>query len=878
MSDFGQLVRRYREGCRLPETGKKLTQAGLAEALSRRLGLRGFSGQTVSNWERGKNLIGEREVVVVLLGILHEYGGLQTLRDAEKLLAAGDYRSLSAAEVKQINPNWQRPTDTLPDGSPWPTIEEQLALLPPPTYTKLVGFADDRLGQTAVGETAVSQLETLLLAKRGLNTVAIVGMGGLGKSALADFVARRLLEAGRFVRVVWLKMAEQTELASHVAETFVGATFVAETFVSVLHHALLPQQSVTLSHAQKRVQVRRLLQQPHLVVIDNLETAEATTAVLNTISSLGDKSRFLLTTRQQLAGSTGNAHIFSVPLLDTDAALRLLRQQAEQEGNGRLLAASENELVALCTAVGRHPQALRLLPRMGRALPLAQLQRSWEQGGVQAIEALYSKIYGAVWAGLMEAEQRLLTILPLVAETGGAAEQLQAASGLAAGDFWTALMGLERACLLLAQGTIHTSRYGLHSLTRQFLLRRWAAEGDWPETAVVANLAYWHQYLEDLDEAAWHKLDEERANLFRAVALSVELPQAAVTAEVKEQWLAISERVFRYVEQRGNGRLWLPILEAIISRFSVMSLSTCLLMSRLGSIYRMQHQLPKAIAMHEKALRLAQEFEEDRETKLLYLNLGHDYYIQNKYEKAIEYCQLAIQIFEPDSSEERETAVALNLLGLIARMQSRFSEAERYFQQASFIWQTLNNHPERARTLINLSKVYQAQGRNQEAINCFQESQEILSETSSELDRTLAYLSEGAFYFRLNDYAKAQKIFERIDLQFLEASGNLNYQALTLNNLGNLAFVFSDLEQAEKYLQHSLSIWQELDHKIELANTASRLGDVFLETDRFDAAQFHYEVTITLTSNLLTIERARTLNKEAVRDLQRLKQKRAGLH
>jgi len=108
MSRFGELLRYYRHQCWDAEHAKPLTQGRLGELLGRALGDLGYSGAAVSEWERGKSRIShdQRKVLVSLIKVLHECGGLQTLTEADTLLLAGDYRPLNADERQYLSPAW----------------------------------------------------------------------------------------------------------------------------------------------------------------------------------------------------------------------------------------------------------------------------------------------------------------------------------------------------------------------------------------------------------------------------------------------------------------------------------------------------------------------------------------------------------------------------------------------------------------------------------------------------------------------------------------------------------------------------------------------------------------------------------------------------
>ena len=107
MSEFGDMLRAARQKCEYPKDTKSvLSQGRLGELLGMELGTRGFSGAAVSDWERGVSKIhaDDRRVLVSLLKVLHEQGGIKSLAEANELLETGNYRALNSAERKQIFP------------------------------------------------------------------------------------------------------------------------------------------------------------------------------------------------------------------------------------------------------------------------------------------------------------------------------------------------------------------------------------------------------------------------------------------------------------------------------------------------------------------------------------------------------------------------------------------------------------------------------------------------------------------------------------------------------------------------------------------------------------------------------------------------------
>lgn len=105
MTDFGKLLRTFREQCHNPGKGGKLSQQWLGRLLGEEMGI-SFSGATVSYWESGESKIhaDDRFLLISLLKVLYKNEGLKTLSDAETLLEAGNYRALNPDEKLLIFP------------------------------------------------------------------------------------------------------------------------------------------------------------------------------------------------------------------------------------------------------------------------------------------------------------------------------------------------------------------------------------------------------------------------------------------------------------------------------------------------------------------------------------------------------------------------------------------------------------------------------------------------------------------------------------------------------------------------------------------------------------------------------------------------------
>jgi hypothetical protein len=105
MTRFGEVLRSFREMTHDPERHMRpLSQARLGVLMGHMMEDKGFSGAAVSLWERGESKISaeDRKVLVTVVNVLYQYGGIKTPEEANQLLEAGNYRALNQKEVHEI--------------------------------------------------------------------------------------------------------------------------------------------------------------------------------------------------------------------------------------------------------------------------------------------------------------------------------------------------------------------------------------------------------------------------------------------------------------------------------------------------------------------------------------------------------------------------------------------------------------------------------------------------------------------------------------------------------------------------------------------------------------------------------------------------------
>ena len=372
-------------------------------------------------------------------------------------------------------------------------MERQAASLPSRNYSELFGR-----------ETITAKIARLLTSPTTPYMVALTGLGGCGKTAVADAVVRKIIAALLYQNVMWVRI--ETSKPSTSLEALLGKLAVH----------LLPD---TTPVAQYGREIRRLLKQErYLIVIDNLEEEIEQLEWLQSLEEFCNPSKLLITSRR-LPADLADIYLVNIPELSQAAAKRLLASQMRSLGLEKSLPRVDKTFDQIYRHTGGSPLALKLVAGLLHVWPLGLILKSIGEKPTRRTKRLFNDIYQSSLSSITPQTQQLLQSMLLIGEEGATTEQLEAISRLRQPDLLDSLQLLGSRSLLELRGTPAEVRYGIHRLTQSFLNAR-MSEGLPPNRqkfgrAVNANLRYWLGYL--AKSGAMRSLGSDGGNLRRAI-------------------------------------------------------------------------------------------------------------------------------------------------------------------------------------------------------------------------------------------------------------------------------------------------------------------------------------------------------------------------
>lgn len=346
-------------------------------------------------------------------------------------------------------------------GAEWQ--QQMLSRLPLPSYNSLVG---NKKPYNALLNAVMNMDDHFILA--------IDGIGGIGKTALADKLTRDLINALKFDELAWVT-AKHTHLST-LGRLQIESGRSALTFPMLIDRLAnqfeLPSQE---THLQGQRLVKKYLKERRcLIIVDNLETAADYRSLVPELKKWQNPSKFLLTSRLRLLNEPG---VFSISLqeLEEADALALIRLEAKVSGFTSLANAKDSNLKQIFDVVGGNPLALKLVIGQLRFHSLPRVLKRFSKSATQPTqEGIFDYIYQEIWDVLDDDSKATLIALTQAGESGFTFDHLVEISGLTEPTISQSLEELILLSLVDLSGTLIKRRYRLHRLTEVFLLRSFA--------------------------------------------------------------------------------------------------------------------------------------------------------------------------------------------------------------------------------------------------------------------------------------------------------------------------------------------------------------------------------------------------------------------
>lgn len=648
----------------------------------------------------------------------------------------------------------------------------------PPRAPGFVGRQQDLATVTAALRPTSAQAESG-------SAVALVGMGGLGKSSLAAEAVHTLAtQPDAFSGgITWVRCDERIGLE--------GATWIEDQLLSAWGAALPAEATARAQTREEGLAMReqalrkRLGPQapsPSLALLDNVEPDLPLARVLDTLRPLGVVT--LVTTRVE--PSSPHIRLITLDVLDTEAGTRLFAERYADRGGTWDVARDTTPATQVADALGGLPLAIELAAaRAARTrLPLARLAD--ELRAPDALARLNDPRDPS--AGVRYSLRKTLLAL-------SPSQRVRfAALGLPEGPDWPQSV-IERmfSGVPTIQDGIASAPDDLEVMVAYSLvgLVQEAAAGDVPRVRL-------HPLVRELAREEWSQLPAaEQSAALSALLSGLEdwVAQHRLSTDVTEftstiQALSRDEDLFS-----GALRTAVARHEALRQVIDLVEAWSAYLFH--NGRWQLSHD------MHALQLECARTLGDHHAELDALTSLGKETSYMGRAKEGDRYDQEALALAR-SLGDKGEIIRLLGSLGVRAASRGDRAAAEAMYMEASALAREPGSHLTEFATLNNLASLAQNLGHMNEAERLYRAAVEIALAAGNP-DGMLALHNLGFAYTEEGDVAAAQATFEVIaTIQAAAFADMPRGGPVALNMLGQLAITFGDLEAASRDLGDAL--------------------------------------------------------------------------
>jgi tetratricopeptide (TPR) repeat protein len=284
---------------------------------------------------------------------------------------------------------------------------------------------------------------------------------------------------------------------------------------------------------------------------------------------------------------------------------------------------------------------------------------------------------------------------------------------------------------------------------------------------------------------------------------------------------------------------------------------------RIGEITRMDKNNPlyqvelKVTADDDEQLRtLTERMRKETQGATGWQRLGQLLIKLSQFNKAEELYKVLLD----QTSDEGEKAVYYNNLGLVKDNQGDYEKAIEYYEQGLEIWQkTLRpNHPEMGTSYNNIAVVYHYMGEYSKALSFYEKTKEIFEKTLPPNHPSLAISCNniGGVYKNMGEYSKALSFNEKaLEIHKKTLPPNHPLLAISYNNIGLVYDKMGEYSKALSFQEKSLEIRQKTlpPNHPDLATSYNGIAGMYQKKGDYSKALSFYEKLLEIRQKTLPL-------------------------
>lgn len=282
----------------------------------------------------------------------------------------------------------------------------------------------------------------------------------------------------------------------------------------------------------------------------------------------------------------------------------------------------------------------------------------------------------------------------------------------------------------------------------------------------------------------------------------------------------------------------------------------------MGWAFFQKGQNEKAVNYIQSAIEIYQKNKNNENLFSSYFNLSSIFIRQENYAEALKYLLRTLSLLEIYPNHTQSVGVYRNL-GIVYREMKDYDKAIEYFNKAIDVNLKNNNKHLAADIKISLGILYNQINKNKLAIKEYEECYELYQQEKSLYGMSIVRENEGELYLKLKKYPKALICFEEAKSGY-EQLGNKADLAYISMSIARLYTAMRDFPQAIKSLERGLVFSQEVSAKNYEMDIYGQFSETFEEEGNYASALKYNKIYQALKDSLQSEAEVNQLNRVRV--------------
>lgn len=282
-----------------------------------------------------------------------------------------------------------------------------------------------------------------------------------------------------------------------------------------------------------------------------------------------------------------------------------------------------------------------------------------------------------------------------------------------------------------------------------------------------------------------------------------------------------------------------------------------------GNLYFFERNFGKAEKQYIKSLKQFKNAENKKGTDAVLNNLGLVLLKQNKFDEAIRYLKLSIEIAKKNN-DFLSVSKSLHNIGYIYELKSETVTALEYYFKALKEKRNFNDSASVGSTLNNIGNIYYSNIDYNKALKYYSQSLKITEFLKDSADIAMRLYNIARTYKQMNKYDLATENLLKA-LQINKQNKDSAQIARVYNSLGGLYDSWEKYDDAINYYNKAINILDKENDKIELARVYNNIADIQEINGNLKLAKSYYkQATDIIVNTDYTADKVTILNNYAL--------------